>query len=205
MTRNILQNTRALMAVLAVCVVAIIILIVVAATKGGGEVSKKDIQSLQDRLNTLEARMDALAFSGDRIERLATRMDEFEKVASEYGKLEADLMFRISDIEAKLGMAGEKKTGKPVVKEQTAPEKAVPEKPATEKKKSDAKAAASSSAPPSGESAEEGQGDAWYQVRKGDTVYSISRKYDLTVDELKAMNGLDTNRIYPDQKLKVKE
>jgi hypothetical protein len=48
MTRNILQNTRALMAVLAVCVVAIIILIVVAATKGGGELIRNRFSGSAD-------------------------------------------------------------------------------------------------------------------------------------------------------------
>ena len=32
-------------------------------------------------------------------------------------------------------------------------------------------------------------------VIKGDTLYSISRKYGLTVDELKKLNGLDSNDI----------
>ena len=32
-------------------------------------------------------------------------------------------------------------------------------------------------------------------VVKGDTLYSISKKYGLTVDELKKMNGLNSNAI----------
>ncbi|MBV1888474.1 MAG: glucosaminidase domain-containing protein, partial [Urechidicola sp.] len=33
---------------------------------------------------------------------------------------------------------------------------------------------------------------AYYEVKKGDTLYSISRKYGLTVDKLKSINGLDS-------------
>jgi LysM repeat protein len=34
-----------------------------------------------------------------------------------------------------------------------------------------------------------------YLVEKGDTLYSISRKFNLTVDALKTYNGLDSNTI----------
>lgn len=38
-------------------------------------------------------------------------------------------------------------------------------------------------------------------VSKGDTLYSISRKYGLTVDKIKSINGLDNNTISIGQKL----
>ena len=34
-----------------------------------------------------------------------------------------------------------------------------------------------------------------YAVEKGDTLYSISRKFNITVDALKRYNGLDSNAI----------
>jgi len=40
-------------------------------------------------------------------------------------------------------------------------------------------------------------------VKKGDTLYSISRKYGLTVDKLKSINGLDSNTISIGQKIYV--
>ncbi|AOW21686.1 glucosaminidase domain-containing protein [Urechidicola croceus] len=40
-------------------------------------------------------------------------------------------------------------------------------------------------------------------VKKGDTLYSISRKYKLSVDQLKAINGLENNTISVGQKLYV--
>ena len=42
-------------------------------------------------------------------------------------------------------------------------------------------------------------------VNKGDTLYSISRKYKITVDQLKAYNNLSNNSITIGQVLKVKE
>ena len=38
-------------------------------------------------------------------------------------------------------------------------------------------------------------------VKKGDTLYSLSKKYNLTVQELKSFNGLKNNTIYIGQKL----
>ena len=42
-----------------------------------------------------------------------------------------------------------------------------------------------------------------YIVVKGDTLYSISRKYDLSVEELKKMNGLYSNEISIGQTLSL--
>lgn len=44
-----------------------------------------------------------------------------------------------------------------------------------------------------------------HRVKKGETLYSISKKYDTTVDELKKTNGLKSNTIHPDQILKLDE
>jgi len=43
-----------------------------------------------------------------------------------------------------------------------------------------------------------------YEVKKGDTLYSISRRFGLSVSELKALNGLTDNTISVGQKLKLK-
>ncbi|MDG1571973.1 glucosaminidase domain-containing protein [Robiginitalea sp. M366] len=43
-----------------------------------------------------------------------------------------------------------------------------------------------------------------YQVRAGDTLYGISRKYQMTVDELKALNALEGDSLSIGQVLKVK-
>ncbi|OYX24378.1 MAG: N-acetylmuramidase [Flavobacteriales bacterium 32-35-8] len=47
-------------------------------------------------------------------------------------------------------------------------------------------------------------GATTYTVVKGDTLYSISRKYDMTVKELQDMNGLSDNAISIGQELVVK-
>ena len=42
-----------------------------------------------------------------------------------------------------------------------------------------------------------------HEVVKGDTLYNISKRYNLTVTELKALNNLSNNNIFLGQKLKV--
>lgn len=42
-----------------------------------------------------------------------------------------------------------------------------------------------------------------YKVKKGDTLYSIAEMHKITVKELKAWNGMKSNTIHPNQKLKV--
>ena len=42
-----------------------------------------------------------------------------------------------------------------------------------------------------------------YIVQKGDTLYGIARKYDITVDELKNINNITSNNLYIGQQLKV--
>lgn len=43
-----------------------------------------------------------------------------------------------------------------------------------------------------------------YQVNKGETLYSISKKFDMTVEELKEINKISDNNIKVGQTLKVK-
>lgn len=45
--------------------------------------------------------------------------------------------------------------------------------------------------------------DATYTVSAGDTLYSIAREYNTTIDEIKILNNLSTNILYVGQKLKV--
>lgn len=45
--------------------------------------------------------------------------------------------------------------------------------------------------------------EEYYEVQKGDTLYSISKKYNILVEDLKQKNKLSDNTLYIGQKLKV--
>ncbi len=44
----------------------------------------------------------------------------------------------------------------------------------------------------------------WHVVQKGDTLYSIAKRYEGTVAEIKSLNNLNTNQLKPGTKLRVK-
>jgi peptidoglycan lytic transglycosylase D len=45
---------------------------------------------------------------------------------------------------------------------------------------------------------------SWYQVRQGDSLWAIARKFNLSTKQLKSWNKLKSNRIHPGIKLKIK-
>ncbi len=45
---------------------------------------------------------------------------------------------------------------------------------------------------------------SWYQVRQGDSLWAIARKFNLSTKQLKAWNKLKSNRIHPGIKLKIR-
>lgn len=49
------------------------------------------------------------------------------------------------------------------------------------------------------------QADAasYHQIKKGDTLYSLAKEYETTVDQLKHLNNLKNNTIYAGKKLEV--
>lgn len=44
----------------------------------------------------------------------------------------------------------------------------------------------------------------YHIIQKGDTLYSLSKKYNLTVEDLKKMNNMKDNSLSIDQKIKIK-
>lgn len=55
-----------------------------------------------------------------------------------------------------------------------------------------------------GNSSSESPYNTYYTVVKGDTLYSLSRKYGSSVSDLKRWNGLRDNLIYPGDRLRVR-
>ena len=45
--------------------------------------------------------------------------------------------------------------------------------------------------------------DTVYIVQKGDSLYSIAKKYSTNVDSIKIKNNLNNNNLYVGQKLKI--
>lgn len=42
-----------------------------------------------------------------------------------------------------------------------------------------------------------------HAVRRGETLWGVSKKYNVSINQLKSWNGLQNNQLYPNQKLKI--
>lgn len=66
-------------------------------------------------------------------------------------------------------------------------------------------ASKSSPAPAKSQAGKSGNGKyTWYTIQSGDNLWEIADKFDVTVSQLKSLNGLKNNsRLTPGQKIKV--
>jgi len=64
-------------------------------------------------------------------------------------------------------------------------------------------AVAKSSSSPSSTSSSGKKTPAYHYVKQGDTLWTISKKYDLTIDQIKKLNNLKDGNIKPGQKIKL--
>ncbi len=67
-----------------------------------------------------------------------------------------------------------------------------------------ASAASTPPVPPRPAAASVGATTSTYRVQRGDTLYSIARRFDTTVDSIKRLNSLDSNRINIGDRLTVR-
>ena len=44
-----------------------------------------------------------------------------------------------------------------------------------------------------------------YRVKKGETLYSVAKKFEMSIENLKALNGIEENEINVGDRLKVKK
>ncbi|ABW67816.1 LysM peptidoglycan-binding domain-containing protein [Desulfosudis oleivorans] len=200
MTGTLNNNGRTILFVTAACAVFIIVVLVILSVAGRSSVSTQEFAAMQQRVQALEAETNRLAIALETMDALARQVDAFDQIIKESAKRETDLLFRVSDLEAKAGISRAPATetpeeapvpqAAPQADPETAPPATVSDMPA----KPESPAVQPASATP----------DGYYTVVKGDTTYSISRKFGLTVDQLLEMNNLKSTDIFPGQTLKVK-
>jgi len=155
----------------------LIILIAVAmfSGKGGSE-------ALNERLNVIEKRLEDVEFRLGNLEKinmaggdLAGIRDTTEKLSKRFDQLETSLGQNLNQLEQKIS-AFEKK---PIPATMPKPAAATPSQP----KKTEPR---------------------MHTVKAGENLYQISRQYNISVEELRKLNGIGSDLIIqPGQKLKV--
>ncbi len=199
------KNVLLITGVSAVFILLVIMILVMAGKNTGPD---NEMNAVLQRISALEARLDKVAADINNLKQAMVNRDELEKFTTDYNKRNTDIIFRITDIEAKLGITPssasteEKKQAQPAPKKKTqkqaqdtdakpAKQKPVTAQPAPEPEPNQSKAV------------KQVQMNAYYTVKKGDTAYSISRRFGMKVEQLLKINGLKSPTIYPGQKLKV--
>jgi LysM repeat protein len=140
-------------------------------------VSAKRMQMLEDKISELEKTLSKMADMEIVMSELVARNQKLELTRERFDRFETSTSLRLDLISKELSnLAAARATVKKSPQKKQTPVKKTPEQPAIQ----------------------------YHTVTKGETLYSISRKYDLTVDTLRRINKLDAqSTIRPGQRLKV--
>ena len=160
-------------------VVIILILFNIFLPTGNGTQGTAQLKGLEARLDQVEKRMLKLEGVGERVLNLEKSLKDNGALEKQLDRLEASMAKRLDQVDRELLQLRKALQAKPA-KTTVAPSTNQPK----------------SATPPKA---------TQHVVKKGDTLYSISRTYGLTVDRLRTINKLDKNSvIFAGQKLTVK-
>lgn len=164
--------------------IALVLIFGVILTGRDDGADRQALQSLEARIEQLENKLAAGGTKEEPLEQLAGQEQKLRVLNERFKTFEATVSTQIDQIIKELGNLHQKIDHSAVPKAQTlAP---VPQKgPAVTPKK--------------------GNAPEFYQVQAGDTLFRISRRYGLTVQQLQRYNNLAPDAaIYPGQKLKLR-
>ena len=160
--------------------VAVIILILIYVFLPGGKKSENQAHfiEIQKRLELVEKRMLKLEGVGERVLNLEKSVKDAGALSKRFERLEVSIAKRMDQVDKELIQVRKAVDTKRAKKETT---QSVQQKKTATTQTTD------------------------HVVKKGETLYSIGRRYGITVDRLRKINKLDKNSaIYVGQKLAVK-
>ncbi|UCF89888.1 MAG: LysM peptidoglycan-binding domain-containing protein [Desulfobacterales bacterium] len=150
----------------------LVVLGVILLTRTPNASNNEQLSDIEARLEQIEKQLSRFEGIDRNLARFDAQEKEFEQLADRFGRFEANMAGKLDEINKELSGLKKKATQSPPSKTQLA-------KPAT--------------APPARKT---------YEVRAGDTLYQISRRHGLTVNQLRAYNNIGSNNyIHPGQKL----
>ena len=161
----------------------LVILLVIFLSKPKNIVDQDYLQSLESRMQQMEKKLATIGVIDQTIERLGKQEKDLDRLDKKADRFESAVTTQIDQIIKELGVLHQK-ISRNSVTAAPQPKTADQIQPAASKK---------------AESATQ-----IHQVQAGETLYSISRRYGLSVDQLRTYNDLAANAaIYPGQKLKL--
>jgi hypothetical protein len=160
----------------------LIVLTVTVIARTYSLAEKSQLLALQSRIEQLESRLGSMDAEGG-LAQAGGSGNQLILLTERLDQLEANMTARISSLATQLNATAAKPAAGPTKKSEAAP-KAEP---------AEAKPVAKKAAPAK-----------IHTVKQGETLYRISRRYNLSVDQLRQYNQLDSKAaIYPGQKLRV--
>jgi LysM repeat protein len=155
----------------------ILIIVVLFFFSSWNGVDKKQISAIENRLTKLENKIAALENINDGITRMNDSAANFDRFKKRFDQTEAALDSRMDHIDKNFELLQKQMV-------QARPQKSEPSKTAATAQKMDKK--------------------QYHTVVHGETLFGISRKYGLSVNDLRRLNKLDDKaEIQPGQKLLV--
>ncbi len=161
---------------IAVVIFALIVLFVLLfIPKNEKRIDMKQVQALETRLTHLEEAFDKYQGTIQRISRLESTMEKKDRLEKRLSRVEGSMLLKMKRVEKKINELAQKKAE--TASKQTTKQAVTPAIQKTAKKKN-------------------------HTVQKGETIYSICRKYGLEEEELRRLNKLSADAtIHPGQKL----
>jgi len=161
----------------------LVVALVIFLARPANTIDPQYLQALESRMQQLEKKLAAVGVIDQAIERLGQQEKGLDRLAKKTDRFVSSFTTQIDQIIKELG-ALHQKTSQLAAAASPRPSK-------TEKKQPDASKKTESKI-------------RIHQVRTGDTLYSISRRYGLSIAQLRIYNNLAPNAaIYPGQKLKL--
>jgi hypothetical protein len=179
---GVLQNKSNLPYIIGgIGLVIVVILFVIILSGSSDGVKPEQFQALEKRIAQLEKRMATLGGVDQALERIDKSEKELGLIMERIDRFEGTVTTQIDQIIKELGKLHQKTGSAPAPKAKAKAKAAQPvAKTGTEKKVK------------------------FHEVSAGETLYSISRRYGLTVDQLREYNNIGKDAaIRPGQKLKL--
>lgn len=183
--KKMLGRTETPFVLMGIGLVLVVVVFFAFFPRGGGQDASLENTAISDRLQQMEDKIGRMETTLGELSGLQQDMEPVKKAVLRFDSADASILNRVE------GLAGEVAS----LRKELAELKKTPP------------AATKTSTPPAGGGKTETASQAvYYEVQKGDTLYSIGRRYGVGVDVIRKLNGLsDQDAIQPGQKLKVKE
>ena len=163
--------------------VVLVVMLVIVLSRPKNLVDQEYLQSIESRIQQLEQKLATIGVMDQTIEQLGRQEQDLDRLVKKADRFELTVTTQIDQIIKELGALHQKISkisANPAPQPGTAGEKL----PVASKKPKSA--------------------TQFHHVQTGDTLYRISRRYGLSVDQLRSYNNLAADAsIYPGQKLKL--